>query len=303
MMAGASVVAPAKSATGADSGPPPVDATGLAAHEQWKALLSRYSHVVFVANSDAARLDSLVEELPETALYVFFNKVYKVLDRPFAGNALLVARSGSAGANIVYRREVADVLRFFPTRQFLGIMNMRGNASERFSPAGDFGFDRVGHLDLAGHFNGFYPANRIPSSGFALAVWLSELSPDCKIILTGFSARRSDKWKLFHQHDWTFEQVVLRLFIRLGKFGCSEAPEENPYAAIQRRFPGVTSYDIAVSAAEVLSERLEGANHEIDGLMSVTKFNRAIHRFSRWLKPKTRKQKLAEKISREKGGE
>lgn len=281
----------------------PMNANGLSTPDEWRSLFCRYSHVVFVANSDTAKIDALIESLPETALFVFFNKVYKVLDRPFTGNALLVARSGSAGANIIYRREVADVVRFFPEGRFLGIMNMRAHPGERLSPAVDFKFGRVGHLDLAVYFADFYPANRIPSSGFALALWLSELNPACRIILAGFSARRSDKWKLFHQHDWTFEQVILRLFTRLGKFGSTETADTNPYAMVQRRFPDITPTDIALSAAEVLSERLEGANHEIDKLMSLTKFNRAIHRFSRWLKPKTRKQRMSEKLREANGGQ
>ncbi|MBX4949923.1 3-deoxy-manno-octulosonate cytidylyltransferase, partial [Rhizobium binae] len=44
----------------------------LLAPEAWKALLSRYSHIVLVANSEAVDLERLRSELPETALYVFF---------------------------------------------------------------------------------------------------------------------------------------------------------------------------------------------------------------------------------------
>ncbi|MDI7865289.1 3-deoxy-manno-octulosonate cytidylyltransferase [Rhizobiaceae bacterium n13] len=289
----------AESAPKKTSGPVPGTTAGLETVTEWRALLSRYSHIVLVANSDECQLESLVATLPDTALFVFFNKVYKVLRRPFAGNALLVARSSAAGANIVYRREVGDVLRFFEGANFQGILNIRAHHEERLSAAAEFGVPNVGHLDLAGYFSGFYPQGRMPTSGFALAIWLCELDIGRPVILTGFSARRSEKWKLFHQHDWTFEQVLLRLFVRLGKLQASDTAELCPYAVLQQRFPDIKPADIALSAAEVLSERLDGANHEIDRLISLTKFNRAIQNFTRWLKPKTRKQKLAEKNLRE----
>jgi hypothetical protein len=50
-----------------------------------------------------------------------------------------------------------------------------------------------------------------------------------------------------------------------------------------------------MTAAEVLSERLDNANGQIDRLMSVTKSIRAIENFFRRFKPKTRKQRFLEK--------
>lgn len=269
---------------------------GIDATAGWSELFSRYTHIVLVANSEQAQLDAVRSGLPDTALFVFFNKVYKVLERPFDGNALLVARSGSVGANIVYRREVGDVLNYFPGDRFVGVANLRVDAGERFSRAEDFGGAAVGHLDLASHFTDFYPKGRIPTSGFALAVWLAELRLGRTVMITGFSARRSASWKLFHQHDWTFEQVVLRLLIRSGTIVSAEGAEFNAYSAITRRFPELETGEVVFAGVEVLSERLEGANHEIDRLFSYTKFNRALHTFSRWLKPKKRKVKLAEKL-------
>ena len=261
----------------------------------WTEFFSRFSHIVLVANSEQAQLEAVRAALPDTALFVFFNKVYKVLDRQFDGNALLVARSGSVGANIVYRREVDDVVKYFPGDRFVGIANLRVDPGERFSRAEDFGGTATGHLDLASHFSDFYPTGRIPTSGFALAVWLAELRLGRPVMITGFSARRSASWKLFHQHDWTFEQVVLRLLIRNATIVSAEGVEFNAYATIMRRFPEFENGEVVFTSVEVVSERLEGANHEIDKLFSYTKFSRAIHSFSRWLKPK-RKAKLVEKL-------
>src|SRR4029450_10382910 len=112
--------------------------------------------------------------MPEDALFVFFNRVFKVLKRPFDGNALLVARSGTGGPNFL--RRLDEIVGYFPTDRFLGIMCLRAGSQEKVTPARDFGSVSAGQLDLAGYFADFYPADHLPSSGFALAVWLCELN-------------------------------------------------------------------------------------------------------------------------------
>ncbi|MGO8188535.1 3-deoxy-manno-octulosonate cytidylyltransferase [Rhizobium leguminosarum] len=263
--------------------------------EAWKALLSHYSHVVLVANSEAVDFKRLRSELPETALYVFFNNVYKVLDEPFAGHAVLFARSGVMGANIVHRREAADVLRFFAGDDFLGVVNICVSPEENFSEEGRFEGAETRHLDLTKMLVDLYPVGKIATSGFAVALWLAELQLPGKILLAGFSAKRSEKWKVFDVHDWTFEQIFLRLFARMGTISMMGGVDASPYAAIARRFPQVPPIEIAMTAAEVLSERLHNANSQIDRLMSVTKSIRAIEGFFRRFKPKTRKQRFLEK--------
>lgn len=280
---------------------PPGSTDALATNAEWKALLSRYSHIVLVANSDAVDLAKLRRDMPDTALFVFFNKVYKVLSEPFRGNALLVARSGTMGANIVHRREVGDVLKYFPNAGFLGLLNIRVDAGEGLSPAADFEGAPVGHLDLAEYFSDFYPARKLATSGFAMALWLSELQLPGAIVLAGFSARRSEKWKVFSVHDWTFEQVFLRLFSRLGKIVIIGGAEASSYAGLAKKFPGVPAAEIALVAAEVLSERLENTDNQIDRLMSVTKGLRSIDNFFRRLKPKTRKQRYLAKLQEKDG--
>ncbi|MBB4007675.1 3-deoxy-manno-octulosonate cytidylyltransferase [Allorhizobium taibaishanense] len=270
----------------------PANTAGIQAYSDWKALLSRFTHIVLVANSDEANVERLRSDLPNTALFVFFNKAYKILDKPFDRPALLVARSGSVGANIVYRKEVRDVLAYFPGETFLGVMNIRAHPGELFSEAVNFHGAPVGHLDLSTHFASFYPSDHIPTSGFAMALWLKEYLPDTAIWLDGFSAKRSEKWKVFHLHDWTFEQVVLRLFIHSGKLITPGAAEKNAYAALLERFPDLSEGLVALSAADVLASRLEGANKEIDKLISVTKGLRWFYLLSKKLKPKTRKQRL-----------
>ena len=223
--------------------------------------------------------------MPADALFVFFNRVYKVLNRPFDGNALLVARSGLGGPNIVRRGEVGKVVGYFDPDGFLGIMSMRAGSQEKVTPAEDFGGVPTGQLDLAEYFADFYPADHLPSTGFALAVWLCELDLGREIVLAGFSGRRSDRWKMFNVHDWTFEQVVQRLLARSGRLMIASTATPHAYAALMKRFPDMSAADISLAAAEVLSERVESANTEIDKLISVTKVGRSLENFIRSMKP------------------
>ncbi|KQT83575.1 hypothetical protein ASG48_12445 [Aurantimonas sp. Leaf443] len=228
-------------------------------------------------------------------LFVFFNKVYKVLDAPFERPALLLARSSAAGANIVYRREVDAVLGYFGGEAFLGLVNLRVASGESFSPRGDFGPRPVGYLDLAGYFDGFYDPAFVPSSGFALAVWLVEQLPDATIVLAGFTGQRGAKWKIFRDHDWTFEQIVQRLLAKEGRL--SEARKGAGQTAaierIARRFPQVEPVALVSVASDVLAQRLDQSDGAMDELIVLTRPQRRLRGLLARLKPRTRKQRLA----------
>ncbi|GAC1042472.1 3-deoxy-manno-octulosonate cytidylyltransferase [Rhizobium sp. No.120] len=244
-----------------------------------------------MANSDAVNIASLQAQFPETALFVFFNKVYKVLDRPFHGRSLLISRGQPRGANIVYRGEVGEVVKFFPKEDFLGIMNIRLGLEEKLNPAADFQGAPTGHLDLVGFCSDFYTEGKTPTSGFAMALWLSDLKLPGAIVLAGFSARRSQKWRVVSAHDWSFEQTFLRLFARLGKITIHGGVALNPYISLAQRFTEVPPAEIALAAAEVLSERLGNTDAEIDKLISLTNVIRSADNFMRRLRPKFLKRK------------
>ncbi|WP_173004648.1 MULTISPECIES: 3-deoxy-manno-octulosonate cytidylyltransferase [Rhizobium] len=266
-------------------------AAGLSSTDEWRTILMGFSHIVLVANSDAVDISSLQAQFPETALFVFFNKVYKVLDRPFHGHSLLISRGQPRGANIVYRGEVGEVVKFFPKEYFLGIMNIRLGAEEKLNPAADFQGAPTGHLDLVGFCSDFYTESKTPTSGFAMALWLSDLKLPGKIVLAGFSARRSQKWRVVSAHDWSFEQTFLRLFTRLGKITIHGGIALNPYISLAQRFTEVPPAEIALAAAEVLSERLGNTDAEIDKLISLTNVIRSADNFMRRLRPKFLKRK------------
>lgn len=265
--------------------PPPGAAGGLTRPEEWRQLFSPYSHIVLVANSAAVDVAALSAEYPPTALFVFFNRVSKVLNQPFRGHALLVARGQPRGSNIVYRGEVEEVLSFFETANFLGIMNIRLNAQERLNTAADFRNAPTGHLDLLGHFDDFYTASKTPTSGFAVTVWLSELRLASIIALAGFSARRTQQWRVVSVHDWTFEQVFLRMMARLDRIAIHGGVGVNAYHALATHFPEIDPAEIALTASEVLSERLSNTDSEVDKLISLTNFIRAADNLLRGLKP------------------
>ncbi|MEZ2131661.1 MULTISPECIES: 3-deoxy-manno-octulosonate cytidylyltransferase [unclassified Sinorhizobium] len=271
--------------------PPAGAAAGLTAAEDWRQLFAAFSHIVLVANSEAVDIRTIQPQYPPTTLFVFFNRVFKVLDRPFERHAILISRGQPRGSNIVYRKEVREVVKFFPKEYFLGIMNIRLGVEEKLNPAADFEGAPTGHLDLLGFCSDFYSEGKTPTSGFAMALWLSEMRLPGTIVLAGFSARRSAKWRVVSVHDWSFEQTFLRLFARLGKISIHGGVSENAYARLAKRFPEIPPAEIALAASEVLSERLGNTDAEVDKLISLTNVIRDFDNFLRRLKPKFLKRK------------
>lgn len=285
-----------------DSHLPPLP-SDQASMQEWKEFFSPYAQLVLVANSDEVDMAALEQGFPRDTLFIFFNKVYKVLDYTFSRPALLISRSGMLGANIVHRREVPEVVKHFDSASFLGILNIIIGNDERFSSAEEFGVRNVAHLDLEEMISPFYPVGKVPTTGFGLCVWLSRLGLESRITLAGFSSKRSERWKVFDIHDWTFEQVVLRLMAQKGEIAIMGADRENCYAALATHFPQFSPAEISATADMVLSERLSHLSSTVDRLMSITKPLRYLDQRFRNLRPKTRKQKyLAQKAQEENAG-
>ncbi len=259
--------------------------------DEWRQFFSSFSHIVLVGNSDRTEPFQLKEMFPESSLFIFFNKVYKVLNKSFDRPSLLVARSGTSGANIVHRKEVKDVLSFFPKENLVGIVNIRVAPSERFSPKSAFEGAKVYHLDLTAAMED-YPSLKIPTSGFALTLWLRDLQPAAEIVLAGFSGMRGETWKVFNVHDWTYEQVFLRLCAKKGEItALNQEDGVTRTAALLKSFPDVPATELLMEMTEVLAERLDSANGQIDRLMSVTKFQRGLDTLFRRIRPKTREER------------
>lgn len=264
--------------------------------EEWMSLFLGYSDIVLVANSEEVVIADLMSRFPEATLFIFFNKVYKVLHEPFTRKSLLVSRSGTLGANLVKSGKVPKVLQYFETSSFLGVLNLTIGNNEQFSPAAAFGDVKVRHVDLEELFAPFYPRAKVATTGFALCYWLTTLDLGAKITLAGFSSKRGERYKVLDVHDWTFERVLLRLLYRSGKIDIIESPLANPYAELAAHFPEYSPAEIALTANEVLSERLENLSSVVDRLMHVTRFLRFLDRTFHRLKPKTRKERLWERM-------
>jgi hypothetical protein len=266
-------------------------AAGLTTAAEWREVFSRYSHIVLIANSGLNDVTALRQEYPGNTLFVFFNKVYKTLSEAFEGNAMLVSRAQPQGANIVYRDEVREVLDFFGSSTFVGILNLKVSPSEKFNSSEDFKNAPTGHLDLCEFANSFYTGGKTPTSGFALALWLADMRISASIVLAGFSAKRSEKWKVVSAHDWTLEQTFLRLLARSGTIVIHGDRPRNAFDALSERFPEISKSDITLAAADVLSERLSNTDAEVDKLISLTSVIRKLDQRIRGLRPSWMRKK------------
>ncbi|KQS64087.1 3-deoxy-manno-octulosonate cytidylyltransferase [Rhizobium sp. Leaf371] len=259
--------------------------SGLVTEQDWRAFFSRFPQVVLVANSEQVDVAALKRAYPDDSLFIFFNKAYKVLQKPFAGQSMLVSRAQPRGANIVYRGEVEQVLGLFAPETFHGILNMRLADSETPNTQADYGGTATGHLDLTSLGDGIYPSDKLPTSGFALAYWLLAQRLPLKVVLAGFSGKRSEKWRVVAIHDWAFEQVCLKVFARSGKLSLHETDLSDPYAKLSARFPDIPATEISLTVADVLSQRMGNTDAQVDKLISLTGILKSADVFLRNLKP------------------
>ncbi|WP_430257359.1 3-deoxy-manno-octulosonate cytidylyltransferase [Neorhizobium sp. IRS_2294] len=279
--------------------------SGLMSEEDWQQFFAGYSHIVLVANSDEQNFNEIHAAYPETTLFVFFNYVSKVLKTPFTRNSLLVARTSRVGSELIYDNALDKVLALLPGPGFTGVMSMRAATMEQVTEPAEFGGVAAGAIDLCSYLEDFYPRDHTASSGFALSVWLCEKVPQAKVVLCGFSGRRSRKWQMFHIHDWTFEQSVLQLLANSDKLEMAGRTAFNPYKALSRHFPDIDNSNFVFAAIQVLSERLENSNRNLGKLITITMPLRVIYNLARGLRIRSKKDRLVKqrKKQRAKNGE
>ncbi|MET0358382.1 MAG: 3-deoxy-manno-octulosonate cytidylyltransferase [Pararhizobium sp.] len=274
-----------------DAGSVAATTSGLKSEQDWRAFFSRFPRIILVANSEQVDVPALKRAYPDDSLFVFFNKAYKILRQPFAGHCMLVSRAQPRGANIVYRGEVDQVLGLFAPSTFCGIANIRLADTETPNTQADYGGAATGHLDLTELCRDIYPADKLPTSGFALAYWLLEQRVPVEVVLAGFSAKRSETWRVVAVHDWTFEQVCLKVFAQAGKLSLHEADLASPYAKLAARFPEIPPSDISFTVADVLSQRLGNTDAQVDKLISLTGVLKSADLFLRKLRPRFLKKR------------
>ncbi|WP_152048422.1 3-deoxy-manno-octulosonate cytidylyltransferase [Aureimonas psammosilenae] len=264
------------------------------------AFFAGFDSIVLVANSRDAASVLTAPGFGARPLFVFFNRVYRILDQPAVRDCILISRSSPVGASLVYRRELDDVMSLVQGPRFHGILNVRARDKEMLSPVEDFKGHPIGFLDLVDLARRFYPAGRrMPSTGFAFALWLAQQKLPIPIHLAGFSGVREAQWRVFDAHDWTWEQIVLNIMFKkklLHPFLTGEYFDRWPVEALTAEFPDITPAEFSITSNEVLSHRLSGTNRVIDHIYSALRFQLAIRDLMRRLRPRSRKQRTRDKL-------
>lgn len=251
--------------------------------EDFETLLSGYEMLALIANSENVDIDSITRALPENTLYIFFTGCAKVLHKPFEKDAMLC------------HRLVADGARFFKSRKHFdrayslfanGLKAEIGVLAERGVPTGTPPLDAPRRSDLVPYtldfdhtFGALYPAGRMPTTGFAIAAWLIEKMPHTNVCLCGFTGVAGLQFGIYSGHDWTFEQIMLQLFVKNGRISRFEDNLSEPvgmFARIHDRFPEFSEATIALVATNVLANRFTGTELQVAKLWSKTKLQRKI---------------------------
>ena len=246
--------------------------------DAWPGVFDGYDAIVLVANSEEALATDMHGFWPGKTLFVFFNDARRVLKPGFDHDAILVLRSGRQGPSVIRRGRLGPVVGHFAPGRLKSILNLVVDGTERRTDLASQADHAIVPMDLTAYFAGRYTGGKIPSSGYALAVWLSDVCHGRQVVLCGFNALRSESWKVFDIHDWGFEQTSLRLLKKQGRVAFNPDPSVQPGAiqALQAQYPDVGLADLVAMHAEVLSERLEHTNGFVDRLWSVTRFSRLL---------------------------
>ncbi|OLP58415.1 hypothetical protein BJF93_16155 [Xaviernesmea oryzae] len=249
-------------------------------------MLRAYDAVALIANSESVVIDEIVAALPARTLYVFFTGCAKVLNGPFPHDAILCHRLVAGGTRFLKSQKHFDRAHsFFPQglKAEVGLLAERGAASDAVTRQAPRASALVAEtIDFDHVFAGFYPEGRMPTTGFALALWLIEAMPQARIYLCGFTGVAGAQFNMYVEHDWTFEQTLLSLFEqsgRLSRLGQGAGLSTDSFARIHSRFPEFGEGKIALAAAQSLANRFTGMERQMAKLWAMTKMRRNIRAF------------------------
>lgn len=254
--------------------------------ETFEALLSDYEMVALIANSESVDIDAITRTLPDKTLYVFFTGCAKVLSGPFEKDAVLCHRLVAGGTRFLKSQKHFDkAYSFFAQglKAEIGVIADRGVPDGCLSIPSPRTSDLVPQtLDFDYTFGSLYPVDRMPTTGFAIAIWLAEKVPHANVCLCGFTGVAGLQFGMYSEHDWTFEQVMLQLFVKKGRIRRFEDDLMDPAGgldSIHRRFPEFSEATIALVAANVLSNRMAGVERRVAKLWSHSRIERRIRSF------------------------
>ncbi|MER0239445.1 hypothetical protein [Fulvimarina sp. MAC8] len=267
--------------------------------ENPKDYLGDYTSVVLVANSQEAAAALESDRFGRKPLFVFFNRVFSILKTRFERDCILVTRATPTGSGLVYKGEIGRAIDSLDGRGFHGIVNLKAGPDELLNPDSDFGLSDSAALDLTSRLKSLYSADRLPSSGFALAVWLAQARPGIPIYLLGFTGTRSISQRVLAVHDWTWEQTVLHMLTTAGLLDTAHISSERsswPLARFRSEFPEIGDSDFAKASAQVLSWRLDATNRMVDLVLRSIKPSLAMSRLIDRLRPASRKPAARAKL-------
>jgi hypothetical protein len=245
--------------------------------------LARYDLIALVANNETLDIDAVRRSLPERTLFFFFTGCEKILTRRFEGDAALCHRLVTETSFLKAPKYFRMAYSLLPEHLVaeVGILADRGAASVPARPAPRES-TLVPHLvDFDVEFPGFYPEGRMPTTGFALALHLLEACPTARICLCGFSGVAGLRYTVYPEHDWTFEQTLIQLFVRSGRLMRTDAAGgqalDDPFEAITRRYPEFGTDVVALTASQVLASRFTGMERQMAHLWKQTRVRRTLN--------------------------
>ncbi|MCA1441495.1 hypothetical protein I6F07_14970 [Ensifer sp. IC4062] len=256
-----------------------------------EAILSEYEALALIANSESVDIDAVVRALPERTLYVFFNGCAKVLARPFEKDAILCQRLISNGTRFLTSQKHVDRARALfsqPLKAEVGVLAERGapEGAPHLAPLRKSALVQY-TLDFDCEFGSLYTVGRMPTTGFAVALWLLEKAPHANVFLCGFTGAAGPRFDIIVEHDWTFEQIMLRCFVKRGRIQFFEESVGKPAGALERvcaHFPDLSEATIALIASNVLANRHTSVERQVAKLWATTKLQRRIRAFFKRLR-------------------
>lgn len=259
--------------------------------EDFETILSGYEMVALIANSESVDIGTIARALPEKTLYIFFTGCAKVLAQPFDRDSILCHRLVAGGTKFLKSQKHFDKAYSLFTdglKAEIGVIAERSLANGAAPLSQPRTSELVPYtLDFDCAFGPLYPADRSPTTGFALAMWLAEKAPGTNICLCGFTGVAGLQFNMYTGHDWTFEQIMLQLFVKKGRIQRFEDRLSEPagtFAQIHNRFPEFSEATIALVATNVLANRYTGMERQVARLWSKTKLERRIRGFFRRFK-------------------
>lgn len=245
------------------------------------ALFARRDLIALVANNEALDIEAVHRSLPEGTLFVFFTGCEKILTRKFEGEAALCHRLVTPDRFLKAPKYFRMAYSLLPDRLAaeVGIIADRGTSAGP-RPQAPRRSGLVPHLiDFDFEFAGFYPEGRMPTTGFALALYLLEKCPSAKVCLCGFSGVAGLRYTVYPEHDWTFEQTLIQLFARSGRLLRTDGTPAaaGPLNSIAQRYPEFGADLVALTASQVLASRFTGMERQMAHLWKQTRLRRTLN--------------------------